>query len=86
MAMPLGRPNRSSLAGREERHRHRLGEPEPDEHAPQPPTIAAGASVEATGVRRRRDRPGDPLVAVVAGDLLDHVDLGRRVVAATTGS
>ena len=66
--------------GAEERVRHRLGDPEAEQHlADEPATLLAHA--QSTVDHRFRHGLAEALVAVVAGDLLDHVDLGGRVRA-----
>ena len=64
--------------GGEERVRHRLGDAETEQHLAQPaPTLLQAR--QATVHRGARHRLADPVVAEVAGDLLDHVDLGVAV-------
>ncbi len=71
-------PRFGERVGCEERVRHRLGDAEPEQHVAQdPPALLAHRQAPVVG--RGRHPRAEPVVAVVAGDLLDHVDLGGRV-------
>ncbi len=62
----------------QERRRHHLGDPEPEQHLADAAATLLGRG-EVAVQRRQRHALGDVLVAVVAGDLLDDVDLLGRV-------
>ena len=71
-------PRTSQVVGREEARGPRLPHAGTREHVAHPPAVALVVR-EATHARHRRHRPVDARVAVMAGHLLDDIDLALAV-------